>query len=171
MCSSSLLRKEIWKAADLRVAPKSHNKVVIQSKHLCCADSNAAVDGCKLIMNFDSSMLELMMHLFKPFTCFCWAVKRRREALQFSWVNWEAPLKMSSDRCFPPGQQRPGNGYSHFPKLKIHRETEETLREMFFTQQLTHILCLYSSVWSKQGMCAACSVFYKGPSNHRIGYE
>lgn len=141
-CSSSLLRKEIWKAADLRVAPKSHNKVVIQSKHLCCADSNAAVDGCKLIMNFDSSMLELMMHLFKPFTCFCWAVKRRREALQFSWVNWEAPLKMSSDRCFPPGQQRPGNGYSHFPKLKIHRRTEKTLREMFFTLQLTHILCL-----------------------------
>lgn len=39
----------------------------MQSKHLCCADSNAAIDGCKLIMDFDSPMLELMTHLFKSF--------------------------------------------------------------------------------------------------------
>lgn len=58
--------------------PKSHNKVVIQSKHLGCADSGAAMAGCKLIMDFDSPTLELMMHLFKPFTCFCRAVKKKK---------------------------------------------------------------------------------------------
>lgn len=78
-----LLKKEIWKTADLQVMLKSHNKVIIQCKHLCWADSNAAVDGCKLIMNFDSPMLELMMHLFKSFTCFCWAVKRRKKPYSF----------------------------------------------------------------------------------------
>lgn len=119
-------KREVWKAADIWVMLKSHYKVVIQSKHLCCTDRNAAVDGCKLIMIFDSPVLELMMHLLKPFNCFCWAVKRRRKkkkALQFSWLNWEAPLKMSSDGWFPPGQQKAGSGYLHFPKLEVHKET------------------------------------------------
>lgn len=156
----SLLKKEIWKATDLRVMLKSHNKVVIQSKHLCCADSNAAVDGCKLIMNFDSPMLELMMHLFKPFTCFCWAVKKEKKALQFSWVNWDAPLKMSSDRCFPPGQQRPGNGYSHLKmhKEKGHGQSRKTLcskRNLLYLMDCTS----YSTVWSKQECCTVCLQF------------
>lgn len=34
--------------------------------------------------------------------------------LQFSWFNWEKPLKMSSDGCFPSGQQKPGNGGTGF---------------------------------------------------------
>lgn len=59
-----------WKAADLRVMLKSHNKVIIQSKHWSCTDSQAAAHGRKLIMNPDSPVLELMMHLFKQFTCF-----------------------------------------------------------------------------------------------------
>lgn len=37
--------KQIWKAADLRVMLKSHNKVIIQSKHWSCSDSQAAVHG------------------------------------------------------------------------------------------------------------------------------
>lgn len=66
------------RAPDLRHVLKSHNKAIIQSKHLRCSDSKAAVDGCKLIMNFDSPALELMTHLFKRFTRFCGAVKKER---------------------------------------------------------------------------------------------
>lgn len=66
------------KAADLRAMLKSHNKVIIQGKHLCSADSNA-VDGCKLIMNPDTPPLELMAHLLKPFTCPRRAVKEKEE--------------------------------------------------------------------------------------------
>lgn len=72
-----------WKAADLRVMLKCHNKVIIQSKHWSCTDSQAAVHGCKLIMNPDSPVLELMMHLFKQFTCFCWAVTGRKNVTVF----------------------------------------------------------------------------------------
>lgn len=130
--------REIWKAADLWAMLQSHYKVVIQSKHLCCTDSSAAVDGCKLIMNSDSLMMELMAHLFKLFTCFCWAVKKKekRRPLQFSWVNWGGPLKMSSDGCFPSGQKTPGNGYLHFTKL-WERETENMQWQKVHSRSLT----------------------------------
>lgn len=82
-CFKSLWKWKIQEAGDLRVMLKSHNKVVIQNKHLGCTDSNAALDGCKLIIYFDRPVLELMTHLFKPFTCFCWAVKRRKELYSF----------------------------------------------------------------------------------------
>lgn len=52
-CSKSLLKKGGREAADLRAELKSHNKIVIQSKHLRSADSTAAVDGCEPIMNVD----------------------------------------------------------------------------------------------------------------------
>lgn len=80
---SKFLDENKWKAADLRVMLKSHNKVIIQSKHWSCTDSRAAVHGCKLIMNPDSPVLELMMHLFKQFTCFCWAVTGRKNVTVF----------------------------------------------------------------------------------------
>lgn len=41
---------------------------------------------------------------------------------------------MTGDRCFPPGQQRPGNRYSHFTKLETcnemrHRQPRKSLAE------------------------------------------
>lgn len=68
--SNKFVTERDLKSTDLRVVLKSHKSVIIQSKHLGCPDSRAAVNGCQLIMNSDSSVLGIMAHLFKHLLTF-----------------------------------------------------------------------------------------------------